>query len=313
MHRRLPKVRRRGFTLLEILLALGLMLLLVAAISQAMNTYIALSTLGREEVEQAQIGRALLQQMAKDIRSISWSPVPEEDLGLDPEGGGEVAAEDGDLPDDEFADEIEPEAAPVETGILGTSDELILYVNQPDRRMNYVAPEDALSAKDRVSDARTVYYYLARTGGGSGVSSEFASEVAPGSDRDVVGLARLDGDRDTINAALADNDTDPQVEASNLIAEEVVNIEFRYYSAGEWLEEWDSMESNTLPQAIEIKVHVQLQNESVRTTSEGVQNQFKTARELRDEQNENEENVIRVYRRVVSIPLVPPVEPDEAL
>lgn len=303
-------ISRSGFTLLEILIALGLMLLLVAAISQAMNTYIGLSTLGREEAEQAQIGRALLQQISKDVRSISWSPIPEEDLALDDEGGEEVAAEDGF--DDGAAEEMEQESAPVVTGILGTNEELILYVNQPDRRMDYVDPDAVVSAKDRVSDARTIYYYMARPGG-SDISGEFARQVAPGNDRDVIGLARMDGDRDAINAAMAENDLDPQVEASHLIAEEVISVEFRYYSGGEWVEEWDSLESNSLPQAIEVKIQVQLQDESIRTTSEGVQNQFKTARELRDGQDEQQEALIRTYRRVIAIPLVPPVEAEEAL
>lgn len=296
---------RRAFTLLEILLALALMIFLMGAISQALTMYIRLSTLGREEVEQAQIGRGVLQQIARDIRSITFTPAPEDDFGMDELGGEEVASED-----DDGLEGVDPldeeEVVPVvETGILGTSEELILYINRPDRRMAYVDRDVAASPKDRVSDALTVYYFLCRPNG-SGVSSEFARSVAPSSlTREVLGLARMEGDRTTLNAAIDDNQIDQQVEATSLLAEEVISIQFRYFSGGEWLEEWDTMETNSLPQAIEIIVSVQIQDESVRVP----QSQFATADDSTSSQEE--ERQIRQYRRVVGIPLVPPIEPED--
>jgi type II secretory pathway pseudopilin PulG len=79
--------------LLEILLALGLMLLLIAAVSQSMTIFLRLSTLGREETEQAQIARGVLQQFDKDIGSITFTPADKEDFASDDFGGEEVAAE----------------------------------------------------------------------------------------------------------------------------------------------------------------------------------------------------------------------------
>ncbi len=298
---------RHGFTLLEILLALGLMLLLVAAVSQTMSIFLRLSTLGREEAEQGQIARGVLQQIAKDIGSITFTPAEEEDLGSDDFGGEEVAAEDGFA--DGFEDDLDGSAAPpVETGILGTTEELILYINRPDRRMEYVDRDVAVSPLERVGDALTVYYYMCRENG-TGVSAEFAREVAPPTlTRDSIGLARMEGDRTTLNKAIAENDTDPQVEASTLLAEEVTSLRFRYYSGGDWLDEWDTMETNTLPQAIEIIISVQIQSQSVRaagSSSVNAQQQSSTG------SGEEEEGLVRQYRRVVGIPLVPPIEPEE--
>lgn len=306
-----PKIRRRAFTLLEILIALALMVFLVLSVSQAVSMYVNLQTFGRNEVEQNQIGRAVLQKIAKDIRSISFAPVDETDfLSDDGMGGSEVDSEDsGDdsgFEDDMMADE--DEEPPVETGILGNSEELILYVNRPDRRAQYVAREDAQSPTDMISDSRTVYYYLCRPGS-SGIGSEFASTLSQtGSDREVFGLARMEGDRKALNAAIAENDLDIQVEASSLLAEEVVAIQFRYFGNGEWTEEWDSVDSNSLPQAIEITVSVQNVDESESVSTP--KSPFVTPGQ-NSSRSDDEEPIIRKYRRVVAVPLVPPVELEE--
>jgi hypothetical protein len=294
--------------LLEILLALGLMLLLIAAVSQSMTIFLRLSTLGREETEQAQIARGVLQQFDKDIGSITFTPADKEDFASDDFGGEEVAAEDGF--DDGFEDDLDEAAAPpVETGILGTSEELILYINRPDRRMEYVDRDVAVSPLERVGDALTVYYYMCRENG-TGVSAEFAREVAPpGLSRDSIGLARMEGDRTTLNKAIAENDTDPQVEASTLLAEEVTSLRFRYYSGGEWLDEWDTMETNSLPQAIEIVISVQIQSQSVRKND--ADSSFANTQQQSPTGSEEEEGLVREYRRVVGIPLVPPIELEE--
>lgn len=289
--------RRGGFTLLEILLSIGLMLLLVGAVAQAMRTYVTLSTLGREEVEQAQIGRAVLQQISRDIRCVFFLEIPEEDLPVEGLGGEEIAAEDGlGLGDDTSGST----AVPPPTGIIGTSTDLIIFVRQPDRRTEYVSREEMTSPKDRVSDARLLQYFLAKTGG-DGVSGEFArTSLGPGVVKDVVGLARMDGDQAVLTQALEENQIDMQVECCQLLAREVVELEFAYFSGDEWLDEWDSEEQNKLPRAIEIKISVQLQPEEDRSRFERP-----------DPEVEEQEGFIRKYRRIVQIPVVPPVEIEE--
>ncbi|MFK7819833.1 MAG: hypothetical protein AB8G99_14020, partial [Planctomycetaceae bacterium] len=81
-----------------------------------------------------------------------------------------------------------------------------------------------------------------------------------------------------------------------------------YFGGGEWVEEWDSVDSNSMPQAIEIIVSVQIpkDGESVVTP----QSQFSRAAESSSDDDEVEA-VIRKYRRVVAIPLVPPIELEE--
>lgn len=288
---------RSGFTLLEIVLSIGLMLVLVVAISQSITTYVELSTLGREEVQQAQIGRATLQQIARDIRAVMFTPIAEEDLPIDDFGSEEVAAEDDDFAIDDIGTSSEDEQAP--SGIIGTSRDLIIFARIPNRKREYVAREEMTSPKDRVSDARVVQYFLAESGGPD-LSGAFAREaLGPGVVKDVVGLGRMEGDQISLITALEEGQLETQVECCQLLAREVIKLEFAYYSGGEWLDEWDSFEENKLPQAIEVKISVQLQPEE------------DLSRFQRVDQESETETVIRKYKRIIAIPLVPPVEIEE--
>jgi hypothetical protein len=66
--RRVAGSGRGAFTLLEVLLALGLSLLLLGALNLALDLYRQYTTVGRDDIEQSQLARAILQKMAADIR-----------------------------------------------------------------------------------------------------------------------------------------------------------------------------------------------------------------------------------------------------
>ncbi len=286
-------VARSAFTLLEILIALGLLLLLMAAVSQTISIYVSLSTLGRNEAEQAQIGRAVLQQIATDIRCLSFVPVPEDELE-GASGSDEETASEDELPEDDGGTAVAPPPSP--TGIVGNTVDLLLYTSRPDRRMEYVDAEAAVSPTDRVSDALAVRYFLARSGE-SGLSGEFArTALGPAVVKEVVGLARMQGDRAMLIQSMDDNNLESQVQATRLLAAEVVDLQFRYYSNTEWFDEWDSQVSNSLPQAIEIRIQVQLQPEVE-------QSRFAVATQA----PEDEAPIIE-FRRIVPIQLIPPVD-----
>ena len=64
--------RRRGFTLFEVVVALALSVLLLAGVYAGMDLYWRFSTTGQEEVERAQIARAVLRQIETDLRSVVY-------------------------------------------------------------------------------------------------------------------------------------------------------------------------------------------------------------------------------------------------
>ena len=56
-----------GFTLLEVILAIGLTTLLLAAIYSALDLYWKYTTIGQQQVERAQIARAVFQKITHDF------------------------------------------------------------------------------------------------------------------------------------------------------------------------------------------------------------------------------------------------------
>jgi len=61
--------RRRGMTLLEVILALGLAVLILYSVSMAIDFHLRILDVRRSNVEEAQIARATLQLIANDLRS----------------------------------------------------------------------------------------------------------------------------------------------------------------------------------------------------------------------------------------------------
>lgn len=79
-----PAVRRTGFTLFELLIAVGLTSLLMAALYSAMGTYFELQLDSHEEIARQQVARAVLRQMTRDIQSVVFAKqevLPEDEEG----------------------------------------------------------------------------------------------------------------------------------------------------------------------------------------------------------------------------------------
>ena len=64
--------QRGGFTLIEVLIALGLSLVLVSAIYSAISLHWRYETAGRDRIERAQISTAVLRLMTEDIGSVTF-------------------------------------------------------------------------------------------------------------------------------------------------------------------------------------------------------------------------------------------------
>jgi hypothetical protein len=76
--------RSSGFTLIEVLLAIGLCMFLTFVMSGALDLYWRLSTAGRDGVEQAQAARAALDGIARWIRPAAWSAPKKRPPGVSP-------------------------------------------------------------------------------------------------------------------------------------------------------------------------------------------------------------------------------------
>ena len=238
-----------GFTLLELLIAVGLTSVLMIALFSAMSIYFNLQLDSHEEIARQQIARAVLRQMTRDIQSVVFvkQEVVEEETEEET-----VAPEDLDgNADGESVIDPETVSSTYTSGIVGTATDLQLFVSRPDRNLAYVSSQELTSADQRTGDLLLVRYLIASKSGG-GLGSKIAEREAPGETDGPVGMVRMEGDLYGLSTAFETDEEFPQLAAAKLQAREVSSLAFRYYDGVAWIEEWDSTARNELPKAIEI-------------------------------------------------------------
>jgi len=286
------KRSRAGYTLLELLLALGLSVVVFAAVAAGIQVYLIALTKQQAMVEQKQVARALLAMIGNDLRAgIQYKAT--DYSGLDNliqtqtmmiTGGGAVAEE-------------EPESLIVEEEVsfrptmLGSANVLMIDISRLPRLDQY-NPLVA-SAEDEVqspSDIKSLSYFVSLSDGGVESAIEFQTNRAPG------GLYRREIDR-----AVAEyrGETDLMMapdEYTRLIANEVVDISFQYFDGEEWQSEWDSVEFGGFPVAIEVNIMI----DPVRSAA-GSQDYTV---------DQSDPDQMQIFRTVVDLPVAEPIESE---
>lgn len=284
---------RSGFTLIEVLIALGLTVVLLTAVYASINVSYQLSTSGREQMEQAQLVRALFQTIESDIRSVVY--VVQENVTQTDE-----AAADEDV-------EIEVESLSTEealvnssNGVFGDSQSLVLHISRPTRVVGQSI--DALTSR---SDMASVNYFLA-VRGGSGLAGQVAQAAFDGSLLDtpragtVTGLTRLEGDRLFIDHASDTGDLETLASHARILAHEVVSLNFSYWDGLEWSDAWDTTVEGRPPAAIAITLGIDVSDRD----TDGVGTQSFSDR-IRTTSSVNDV-MPTTYRYVVALPLAQP-------
>jgi prepilin-type N-terminal cleavage/methylation domain-containing protein len=244
----------RGFTLVEVLLALALAVVLMGAVFTAIEIYRKLTTSGRDDVERSQVVRAIHRKFAVDIRSVVFTPPTEE----------EAAGEEGQAADDAAAEEaatqievIDPADAITGTarGVVGDVDSLVLHISKPPRGMAYTSTEGggARSITGYNSDLLSITYLWASPDGPTALSKAVAAVTGKS------GLARLQGDRLAMDTADLAGNVDELAKTAVILAEEVVGVSFEYLDGtqgGAPLTAWDTKAQGKLPRAIRVTLQL---------------------------------------------------------
>ena len=290
-HSRRPSAIRAAFTLLEVLIAMAVSLLLLGAVYAALDLHWKYSSAGRDEVERAQLVRAIFQRMELDIRSVVYPPPTASDASqmagsgastggtsgsttgqTTPSGAGTAgtagsagtagtastaSTATGSTTTSTAADSTEALTQST-VGVLGDSQTLMLHVSRPARHLDYGAVIDGQSSQQRSSDLLSVAYFVA-TSGGSGLQGLVGSRLGGGATGTARGLARLEGDRLMMNLADEQGNLDALAARTELLAPEVTVVQFLYFDGAEWLTDWDSTAVGGLPRAIRVEMLIQQQ------------------------------------------------------
>lgn len=250
-----PMPNRFGFTLLELLLALGLTVVLVTVLYRAMEHHWRFSVAGQVEVERAQIARAVFNQMSADIRSVVFQELKIAESTDTEDDSTDAEESAADTTTDTVALEyMEPSEAfgSSSIGLFGDAETLVLHIRRrydhrqtPDNRSAIMFPE---------GDMKAVSYFMAF--GDENDLQDFASypdtDIVP--EDGINGLARMSGDLFMVQVAGSNGESGQTASRTDLMAPEINYLSIDYHDGFEWMTEWDSDVEGRLPNAIGITI-----------------------------------------------------------
>jgi len=213
-----PFRRRRGYTLLELMLALGLSVLLLGAAYTAFDLQRRYVTAGEDQILRSQLARGVVQQFRTDVQSVVGVP----DVAAEDVSSQRMWGLSGDarrcllrcsrLPGDDF------QLAWSASSELSQGDESYVV---------WLVVDEPLAAAARRNASREP--------GGEPVVGLARRQIAP--------LAMLDGTAVEIARGMR---------AADVIAPEIRRLSFRYFDGEIWVDQWDARARGRLPAAVEL-------------------------------------------------------------
>ncbi|GAB5402280.1 MAG: prepilin-type N-terminal cleavage/methylation domain-containing protein [Aureliella sp.] len=268
---------RSAFSLLELMLALSLIVVVAALVSQLMQLYARDFATRGDDIRRQQLARSLLHMIADDIRAVVVEPeydpsVLETLLGGASEGaapagdtgdlGGDIGLGDTGLAsglDDTAEDAAVTDVVTSRTmGIYGDQFSIMVDVSRVPRTDQYemqAAPMNG-TLVDIPGDLKSVTYYV-QAATNQGVQDSMSSfTLKDQTEAFSSGLIRRALDRRVADYAEEMGDLDRLQRTGTVVAPEVVSVEFSYFDGVEWVYEWDS-EQQGLPWLVQILLAMQ--------------------------------------------------------
>ncbi len=316
---------RRGFTLLEVLLTLAMSVVLMMLISSAIKFYADDLNVRNMEVREVQVAAAVLQMIEDDMRAtLHGEPIDTAALatmltsaagdaasGGGGGGGGATGGEDlssagiesetMETETTESADLATGAAVLQSPGLIGNQFQVQIDVSRLPRLEEYMMLMDGTTSDvdDIPSDIKTVTYFVQNAGMIGGVTDVLTqmNEQTAGATSGVGGLVRRSLDRFATANAVNNGGLATLNMTGDLLAPEVVGIEFSYWDGLIWQLQWNSDEMGELPLAIQIQLSVVDSPEA--------------AAMLSDPAASTTAVQPRMFTHVVRLPLARPVDTEE--
>lgn len=159
-------------------------------------------------------------------------------------------------------------APPPTPGLYGNQFELMIDVSRLPRPDQYYMQQTSTldtQMPDVPSDIKSVLYYVQPSGNSMGIQDPLQSGSLTGipveaSSAEAIkaggGLVRRQLDRAVTQWANDQGQSDRLMRTGELLAPEVVSLEFNYFDGVQWLTQWDSSQQN-LPMVVKIQVGMQ--------------------------------------------------------
>lgn len=275
----------RGFTLIEVLIALGLSVVLISAVYGAVEMYYRFQTAGRAEIRGQQLLRSLTRLIARDLASVVQAP-PE------PATASSSTGQAADSVDSSSGSSTGSSTSSSSSSSSSSGSTSSTFSGSSFDSM----AKGGTSSTTTTSGTATSFLGLEEAGrpvifGLAGTEQLLHLTVSlPTREMNYISLSSAaipedrSGDLQIITFGLAPIDamsmtilqknlktsrpsvglgrrvrdlfspfgTDESLESQHLLAPEVTELGFRYFDSGEWFSTWDSVTMGRLPRAVEI-------------------------------------------------------------
>lgn len=318
---RSPRREQLGFTLLEVILTLSMSVVLMALVGAAIQFYARDMNIRDMDIRQTQLAAAVMQMIEDDLRAtLHTEPVdtaPLEALmaasmGGQEGGGGSgqeedlsaagIEAEETEVMAEDMMVDLQTGVAVLQTpGLIGNQNQIQLDLSRLPRLEEYVAMLDQNTADidDIPSDIKTVAYFMQGAGIIGGVQDQL-NALDPGSDGSSGGgLVRRSLDRAATVQAASTGSLSLLNQTGELLAPEVVAIEFSYWDGVTWQLQWSSDEYGELPLAVQVRLT--LGDERMRTEESALA--VTTAA--------TDPSQLRTFHHIVRLPLAKPIDESQ--
>lgn len=265
------------------------------------------------DIRQTQLAAAIMQMIEDDLRgTVHNDPVDMSGLatllssvggqtaaagggggGEDLSAAGVAPEEDESLLEEEVAPDLTSGVAVLQSpGLIGNQFQIQIDVSRLPRLEEYVTmlDETATDLEDVPSDLKTVTYFVQPVGA-SGVVDALATASGTAVD-DGGGLVRRSLDRAATTYAATTGSLAALGQTGDLLAPEVLAIEFSYWDGTIWELQWSSDEFGELPLAVQVKLTMS----NPIAASAGL--------------SADDENATRMFTHVIRIPMAKPMEAE---
>jgi len=265
--------KQSGYSLLELILAMALMVIIMSGIAGAINVYMVQVAKQQARVERELVSRNALTMIANDVRAAVQYKATDfgginslfESITLaNGVATGEISEEE--VADLEESDEenlvLDEEAVSFRPSFVGTRQALTLDISRLPRLDQYNPLLVVRESEEQttISDIKSVaYFFSSQTGGFDPQVVQRENEV-PG------GMYRREIDRAVSNFIGESTSQITPDEFSELVASEVAEIGFRYFDGQNWFDAWDSEEEGGFPTAVQISLIVDPQRTATGST-----------------------------------------------
>ena len=287
---RRPAGRRRGraaFTLIEVILAVGLSTLLILCIASAIDLYRRMTTAATDDMSETRLVRAVFAKLEVDLRDVV-PPQPIAATATTTAGSSSSSSSSGSSSGSKSGSSSGSSSSSSSSssstqsaqgtdplqyvysrsvfGLYGDANSLVLNTLTP-HPLPLAAQQQtgAQSASQTSSDGpsqiagvhgdmKVVAYFVLGGPQSPILAAGGSGQMTPDGKEITAGLARVEGERTAIGYAIETGSTSSL--RARVVAPEIESIGFRYFDGTTWQASWSGATLQSLPQAVEITISV---------------------------------------------------------